>query len=41
MKWKEFEDWYTDCKWFNIGGYCGLTHGVCNYDECPRVKVRE
>jgi hypothetical protein len=41
MNWEEFSDWYKDCEWFNQGGFCGLTHLACNYDNCPRVKVRE
>jgi hypothetical protein len=41
MNWEEFSDWYKDCEWYNQGGFCGLTHLTCNYDNCPRIKVRE
>jgi hypothetical protein len=31
----EFE---KHCEWLNIGNYCGLTHKICSYLNCPLVE---
>jgi hypothetical protein len=34
----EFEKLKEHCEWLNIGNYCGLTHKICSYLNCPLVE---